>query len=165
MTTGQPVLPAEPDRGKQDVVSHAFTLTRDGQKLSVQIETPAAGQLAARPMLLLNFSTDAQSSLHRGRYGKPAQFFLAHGHRIASFDLPAHGERVDRHGKGIDGLCARVVAGEDPFALFVADGQAVIDECIRRGWAESGQIVVCGVSRAGYCALRLAAADRRIAAV
>jgi hypothetical protein len=148
-----------------EVTTETFSVMRAAEKLTVEIQSPPASRLAVRPLLLLNFSTDRRSSLRGGRYGEPAKLFLEHGHRVASFDLPAHGERIDRHGSGIDGLCARFVAGDDPFALFVVDGRAVIDECIRRGWTEGGRVVVCGVSRAGYCALRLAAGDTRVAAV
>jgi hypothetical protein len=57
------------------------------------------------------------------------------------------------------------MAGEDPFQQFVADGSAVIHACLQRGLGAPGRIVACGVSRAGYCALRLAAADRCIVGV
>jgi dienelactone hydrolase len=62
-------------------------------------------------------------------------------------------------------MCARFIDGEDPFSRFAEDGKAVIDELIRNGAAEAGRIVVCGVSRAGYCGLRLAAFDKRVSAV
>ena len=81
-----------------------------------------------------------------------------------SFDLPAHGERVDRFGEGITGWRNAFVAGVDPFAQLVEEGRAVLDECVRRGWARPGRIAVGGTSRGGYMALRLLAADDRIAA-
>jgi dienelactone hydrolase len=84
---------------------------------------------------------------------------------VASFDLPAHGERVDRHGSSIAGLCNRVVAGMHPFDDFVAEGKLALDALLERKWGVPGEVVVCGVSRAGYCALRLAAADPRVAGV
>jgi len=56
------------------------------------------------------------------------------------------------------------VSGVDPFALFVQDGRALISELARRGLAEPGRVVASGVSRGGYCALRLLAGDDRIAA-
>jgi hypothetical protein len=62
-------------------------------------------------------------------------------------------------------MCAAFVAGADPFAQFIAQGRAVIDDCLAQGIGAQGQVYVCGTSRAGYCALRLAAADRRIAGV
>jgi hypothetical protein len=142
-----------------------FTILRDGVPLAVRVQSPPADRLAKEPMLLLYLSADRASSMPDGRYGAPGQAFLDQGHRIASFDLPAHGDRVDAHGSGIVGLAALVAAGKKPFDVFVADGRAVIDECLRRGLAEKGRIVAAGVSRGGYCALRLAAADERIVAV
>ncbi|MSU65393.1 MAG: hypothetical protein EXS38_04655 [Opitutus sp.] len=146
-------------------MTHEFAITRGSERLNVQVQSPAPDQLAPHPLLLLNLSSDRQSSVAGGLFGEPAKLFLQHGHHVASFDLPAHGERVDQYGSGLEGLCARFVAGYDPFLQFVADGRAVIDECIRRGWGEKGRIVVCGVSRGGYFAIRLAADDDRIVAV
>ncbi|MCW5547836.1 MAG: prolyl oligopeptidase family serine peptidase [Opitutaceae bacterium] len=141
-----------------------FTVRSGDSSLSVRLVSPAAHTLAAQPLLLLYFSTDRAASLPEGRYGAAGRIFLEQGHRVASFDLPAHGERLDGQGGGIAGLAQRVAAGQDPFSEFVHNGRAVIDECIRRGLAPAGRIVVAGVSRGGYFALRLAAADRRIAA-
>lgn len=146
-------------------LTEEFTVTRAGESLVVRLQSPPPERLAPNPLLLLFFSTDRRASLPDGAYGAPGKRFLDEGHRVASFDLPAHGDRVDRHGSGIAGLRARVVAGEKPFDTFVADGRAVIDECLRRGLATADRIVTCGVSRGGYCALRLAAAEPRIAAV
>jgi esterase FrsA len=83
---------------------------------------------------------------------------------VASFDLPCHGERIDEFGEGIVGFRNAFVSGVDPFAAFVADGRAVITECIQRGWAQPHRIAAAGTSRGGYMALRLMAADERIAA-
>ena len=138
---------------------------REGAPLAVRVQSPPLDRLAKRPMLLLFLSADRQSSMPDGRYGSPGRLFLEQGHRVVSFDLPAHGERVDKHGSSIAGLAALVAAGKKPFDVLVADGRAVIDECLRRGLAEKGGVVVAGVSRGGYCALRLAAADERISAV
>lgn len=147
------------------VVTEDLVLDRGVEKLNVRVVSPTPDRLAKRPLLLLNFSTDRTTSLTQPLYAAPAVAFLNAGHRVLSFDLPGHGERVDQHGVGIEGMRERLLAGRDPFQLFVEDGRAAIDECIRRGWAEPNRIVVCGVSRAGYCALRLAAADKRISAV
>lgn len=147
------------------VISEEFAVSCSGGSLRVQMQSPPLEKLAKHPLLLVFLSADRHSSMPDGRYGGPGRIFLEHGHRVVSFDLPAHGERVDRHGAGIAGLAALVAAGEAPFDRIVADGRAVIDECLRRGWAEEGRIVVAGVSRGGYCALRLAAEDMRVGAV
>lgn len=160
-----PVAAAERAAGEDAVVTEIIAVKRGEGTLPVEVQSPAANRLAARPLLLLNLSGDRQSSLKDGSLGEPARVFLRAGHRVATFDLPAHGERIDRHGSGIDGLRARFIAGEDPFALIIADGKAVIDELLRRGLMEGDRILVCGVSRAGYCAIRLAAADARITSV
>lgn len=111
--------------------------------------------------LLLTFSSTRQASFHQEPYDIPARIFAAAGHAVASFDLPNHGEQVNGFGQGIDGFCAAFCAGEDPFAQFVSQGRALIDDCLAQGSGRGG-IFACGVSRAGYCALRLAAADERI---
>lgn len=111
--------------------------------------------------LLLTFSSTRQASFYEAPYDIPARLFAGAGHAVASFDLPNHGEQINGFGQGIDGLCAAFCAGEDPFAQFVEQGSAVIDDCLAQGIGRGG-IFACGVSRAGYCALRLAAADARI---
>ncbi|MCY2964710.1 MAG: alpha/beta fold hydrolase [Planctomycetota bacterium] len=153
------------DQPAESTESRDFTVDRQGEKLSVRVVSPKGDKLAKNPLLLLNFSTDRTTSLTAEIYAQPAKAFLANGHRVASFDLPAHGERVDARGSGIDGMCAQFIAGDDPFARFAADGSAVIDALIQSGDAVADRIVVCGVSRAGYCGLRLAAADKRVCGV
>jgi len=59
-------------------------------------------------------------------------------------------------------MCTALLAGDDPFARFVANGKKVIDACLEKDLARPGKIFVCGGSRGGYCALRLGAADPRI---
>ena len=122
---------------------------------------PAQKEVSA---LLLTFSTTRQASFHEEPYDIPARIFAEAGHSVASFDLPNHGEQVNAFGQGIDGLCAAFYAGADPFAQFIAQGKALIDLCLAQGIGRGG-IFACGVSRAGHCALRLAAADTRIAGV
>ncbi len=124
-----------------------------------------AGGTVAEPWLVLHFATSREESLAGGRNGAPAARVVELGHRVASFDLPAHGARVDARGSGIGGLRNLIFSDADPFARVIADGRAVIDECLRRGWAAPGRIAVCGVSRGGYFAARLAAADERVTAV
>lgn len=132
--------------------------------LTVRVVSPPPERLAAQPRLLLFFSTDRAASMPDGRHGAATRLFVEAGHRVASFDLPAHGERVGEYGAGIAGWAAQWAAGDDPFTQLIVEGRRVIGECVRRGLAEGG-VVVAGVSRGGYGALRLAAADERVTAV
>lgn len=153
-----------PGRGEEAAFSTIeFSVPRGRESLVVRLRSPA--RLHPRPLLLLNFATDRGLALDDPLFGEPVRHFLAAGHRAATFDLPAHGDRVDARGRNIEGLQARWSAGDDPFAGFVEDGRAVIDACVARGVARHGAVAVSGTSRAGYCALRLAAADGRVGAV
>ncbi|MBX3051303.1 MAG: hypothetical protein KF753_07525 [Caldilineaceae bacterium] len=119
---------------------------------------------SASSVLLLSFSSTRQASFHEEPYDIPARLFAEAGHAVASFDLPSHGEQVNDFGQGIEGFCAAFCAGADPFARFIQQAKAVIDACLAQGVGQGG-IYACGVSRAGYCALRLAAADERVRGV
>jgi dienelactone hydrolase len=133
------------------------------ETLTCALAAPAAP--APDPALLLTFSGTRQMSTERSPYVMAAQAFTSAGHYALSFDLPCHGDRIDVHGEGIAGFCADLIAGGDPFARFIADGKAAIDACLERGIGSSGKIFAYGISRGGYCALRLAAADPRIRGV
>jgi len=146
-------------------VAEEFPVQVRGQALLVQLLSPPPDRRAPHPALLLSLAVDRRTTLFGEPYAIPACHFLHHGHRVVSFSLPCHGERVAEAGEGIAGFCALLVAGRNPFAELVEEGRAVLDECLRRGAATPGRIAVCGVSRGGYCALRLAAAEKRIQAV
>lgn len=141
-----------------------FPVSVEGRTITVKVLSPPAEKLVADPALLLTFATERNQSLADRPYRLTADYFLSKGHRAASFDLPAHGDRVDRFGGQIAGFRNAFVAGVDPFAMFVKDGAAVIDECIKRGLVKPGRIAVAGTSRGGYMALRLLASDDRITA-
>jgi len=141
-----------------------FLVEAPGGPITCSLARPE-GLPAPEPALLLTFATTRRSALAEDPYSLPARIFSEAGHYALSFDPPNHGERVDRFGEGIAGVCAAFMAGCDPFARFVADGQAVMDACRQRGIPGGERIVACGVSRAAYCALRLAAAERRILGV
>lgn len=133
--------------------------------LNCALATPPAGELAADAALLLAFGGTRQAVLDGDSGFAPALHFVRAGHRALSFDLPNHGDFVDQYGQSIDGICAAFVAGDDPFARFVAHGKAAITACVEKGLARPGRIFACGGSRGGYCALRLAAAEKRIGGV
>lgn len=139
-------------------ITEATVATVQGA-LTYWLHRPAAPQGSA--ILLLTFASTRQAAFDEDPYNIPARRFAETGYAVASFDLPNHGEQINEFGDGIAGMCAALVAGADPFTQFVAQAQAVIDACLCQG-VGTGGIFACGVSRAGYCALRLAAADRRI---
>jgi alpha-beta hydrolase superfamily lysophospholipase len=134
------------------------------KELVVAVSSPADGKLAKDPALLLTFAGERETSLLKEPYCKAAKAFVQNGHRAASFDLPGHGDRVDQFGKSIGSFKNAFVAGTDVFANFVEDGRAVISECLRRGLAKPGKIIVAGTSRGGYMALRLLSGDDRVVA-
>ncbi|MAE61119.1 MAG: hypothetical protein CMJ49_07160 [Planctomycetaceae bacterium] len=132
------------------------------ETLGCSLSEPA--QRLERPALILNFAGARSMSLAEGPYDIGSRLFVAAGHRVASFDLPFHGDRVEPgHPDSIRGFSAAWVNGRDVFSKFVDDGRKVIDALIGRGVADPGRIFVSGTSRGGYFALRLMAADDRIA--
>lgn len=142
-----------------------ITIATPTGPLTYSLHTPDAAQRAPNPALLLTFSSTRQASFDETPYDIPAKMFAEAGHSVISFDLPNHGEQVNPFGAGIVGMCAALNAGQDPFAQFVSQGSAVLDACLAKGVETTGGIFACGVSRAGYCALRLAAADQRVTGV
>ena len=140
-----------------------FSVEVRGQALTCLLAEPK--ELSDRPALLLNFAADRTTALKTEPYSITSRMFLDAGHRALSFDLPCHGDReVPCQPRGIVGFCAEWRRGVDVFAGFVDEGRAVIDALIERQLAQPGCIFVSGTSRGGYCALRLMAADARIAA-
>ena len=140
-----------------------FPIDVNGQSLACRLVEP--DRLAHRPALLLTFAGARLAALEGDTFSVTPRMFLDAGHRAASFDLPFHGDRVEPDTpEGIAGICAAWMAGRDVFTGFVEEGQAAIDALIERGVAEPGRIFVAGTSRGAYCALRLMAADTRIAA-
>lgn len=141
-----------------------FSITVKNQVLPVRLGEPE--HLSEEPALLLNFGADRITNLETHACDIPVRAFLAAGHRVASFDLPCHGERkMAAWPQEIEGFCENFVAGTDVFADFVDEGKAVIDRLIQDGLAKPGRIFISGTSRGGYCAFRLGAADTRITAI
>ena len=136
-----------------------------GRVLPCILMEPGRGALARSPTLLFNFCGAGRAALHEHPYNLPARRFLDVGHRVLSFDLPAHGERRGPGGTaGLEGMRHALLAGEDPFRRFVSEATAVLDHVLRAGLAGPQGVCAYGTSRAGYCVLRWAAADRRVRA-
>jgi esterase FrsA len=86
-----------------------------------------------------------------------------HGFVQASIDIPCHGED-SRPGepKEMRGWRARLEKGEPLFDAFHRQVASVIDYLVRRGTVDPARIGVCGVSRGGFVALHLGAAEPRM---
>ncbi len=136
----------------------------EGEPLAYRLSKPDLSRLAEVPWLLLTLYATRQDELGPKHRSVVADAFVRTGHYVASFDLPHHGERADSHGERIPGMRDAFLAGYDPFRRFVADGRAVIDDCVAQGVGVEGRVVASGVSRSGYCVLRLVAEEPRIAA-
>ena len=143
-----------------------FTVHVGERKLNCTLATPEESRLSEESGLLLNISATRHYALQDPTQNHPTNPFLEAGHHVLSFDLPHHGERVqDEYGESLAGMARAYLDGQDPFEQFITDGQAALDICQEKGIGDNGKIVAYGVSRAGYCCLRLAAADLRVRAV
>jgi dienelactone hydrolase len=133
-----------------------------GETLNYMLRRPESRHIHADPQLLITIGADWKTHLWTVPYRATADGYLANGHYALTFDIPCHGERTGPFGEGIDGFRNAWLAGDDPFERFVREAMAVIDDCIRLGFARPGGIAVCGASRGAYMALRLLAADARV---
>ncbi len=92
-----------------------------------------------------------------------ADHALAEGLAVMSLDLPCHGDWCDGGAGGIDGLAQHVAQGDDPFAAWSDWALARIGRA--REMLPPGPLVLCGVSRGAYAALRLTLREPSIDAV
>ena len=127
-----------------------------------RVRTPAC--LCQHPALLITLTSTRTAALDHRDMRMVPDIFLAAGHRVTSFDLPNHGERMNRYGKGLTGMAAAAADGVDVFADLQETGRALISRCIELGLARAGGIVLNGVSRGGLSALHVMAADDRVLA-
>jgi len=115
-------------------------------------------------VLCLELALDRAYTLDNPPYNIISGIFLAAGHRVASLDMPQHGELADEHGEGLEGIVNAARAGVDVFADFAAAARELVDACIAMKWAKAGRVVVTGTSRGGHASLALMAGDARVLA-
>lgn len=130
-----------------------FTVAAGDRKVSAIIVSPPAERLVKEPALLLTLGSPTSSLLPP--YDRPAKYFWERGQRVVclSTPIPTGSLTVFKD---------KVMAGPDPTLQFIENARAVLDECLKRKWVKQNQIVVSGVSRYGYLAFRLLAADERL---
>jgi hypothetical protein len=129
----------------------------------VTVRTPA--RLAKRPALLLNFAGDRRSAFEGDYFRIASDIFLAAGHRVASFDMPSHGEWLEPFGEGLAGMSKAMEAGVDIFGQFAETGKQFLDYAIAQGLVTKNAIVLDGTSRGGLAGLHLMARDERVVAI
>lgn len=115
-------------------------------------------------VLCIELALDRAYTLNNPPYNIVSEIFLAAGHRVASLDMPQHGELADEHGEGLEGIANAARAGVDVFADFAAAARELVDACIAMKWAKAGRIVITGTSRGGHASLALMAGDARVLA-
>jgi len=135
-------------------------LNVDGERLKVLIRTPAT--LARRPALLVNLAGDRATSLDVSPYSVIPNILLAAGHRVASFDMPFHGERTNKYGSDLPGMAAAMAAGVDVFAGLGSAAQAVVDFALQNELSPEKTFLVAGTSRGGLAILHMMAGEPRI---
>jgi len=143
-------------------VDEELALAVNGRERKALVRTPE--RVTPGGCLLIELALERAFTLDNYPYNIISSIFLAAGHRVASLDMPQHGELIDDYGEGLEGMAAAVRAGADVFTDFAAAERALVDACIGRGWAKAGRVAVTGTSRGGHAALLLMAGDARVLA-
>lgn len=131
-------------------------ITPDGVKYGIIPGSPD------KPLVLV-LTTDVHDSLS-GAFTTVSQTLGRAGYPIAAIDVTCHGQDVRRkETAGLDCWAQRVkVSRQDIFLPMVKAATSVITDVGSRTLARPSDVVVVGVSRGGYAALRIAAADARV---
>jgi len=148
--------------GSREYTDEELVLTVNGRERKALVRVPA--RVTPGGCLLIELAVDRAYTLDNYPYNIVSRIFLAAGHRVASLDMPQHGELADEFGEGLVGIANAARAGADVFADFAAAERALVDACIARGWARAGRIVIAGTSRGGHASLLLMAGDARVLA-
>jgi dienelactone hydrolase len=99
-------------------------------------------------------------------YSETGRQLSTQGWLYITVDIPCHGHDIRENEPGqLSGWAHRVKRGEDFVTPFVGRCGDVLDYLIEAGYTDPQRVAACGTSRGGFCALRLAAAERRVRAV
>jgi predicted esterase len=151
--------------GDMNIPPHSdeeFVLNVKGKPHKVLVRTPAV--LTRKPAMLLCLGSTRTDMLNLSSYQISPNIFLAAGHRVASFDLPNHGDLVNEFGEGLEGMAAAMAAGVDVFGEIAETGSSFIDFVLEKNLTTEGVIVLDGTSRGGCAALHIMANDLRVLA-
>src|SRR5262249_40062627 len=112
------------------------------------------------------FAKDVTATLTDENFGRVAWQLQETGFVAISMDLPCHGED-QREGEPprLEGWAWRIRHGDALSDSFLPKVRAVVDYLVRRKVADPARIATYGVSRGGFIAMHVAAADPRFRAV
>jgi len=133
-----------------------------GKPRRLLLRTPQ--RLTGDPALLIELAKDCTGTLDDHPYNQASMLFLAAGHRVASFDLPNHGDDVNDFGEGLAGMAKAVAAGVDVFEQIRAAAQETVKLVLARGLTRPGRIYAAGTSRGGLSSLHAMVGEPAIAA-
>lgn len=148
--------------GKRCMTIDHWNFALDDGFATAHIRSP--DKPASAPSMLIYLTMTGRQGLELPPYSAPADLAVQHGHFVAGFDLPNHGERINSFGEGLDGMAAAIADGHHVFEETIAIGRSLIDRWTSNK-VSSGAIVVAGVSRGALAAYHLVAAEPRVSAM
>lgn len=110
---------------------------------------------------LLYFSISGADSLALPPYNSPAALLQAEGMRIFSWDLPGHGQGLDKF-KAMQYWADKLDESETILSDFLEKVLNDIDWLIDKKILQADRIAACGLSRGGLIATHLAAQHKNI---
>jgi dienelactone hydrolase len=131
--------------------------TRSGSTVYFKGPEASLGPLPA----LFYFALSGEESLCLDPYNQIAAFLSDAPLRIYSLTLPWHGKDYD-HTKAMAHWAHEVELGSTFIREFVNESVATIHDLTEEGWIEPGKIAVSGLSRGGFIASHIAAANPKI---
>ncbi len=155
--SGSPEAAAGDEAGRRVIIGK----TCGGVRFGTSGEKPAA----PAPTLFI-FGSTIEESLGDAYCRQCGNQLAEQGYVCVSLDLPCHG-KDEREGEpaGLSGWSHRAVKGEDFMAPMVARAKKVLDHLIAEGYTDPAKVAACGVSRGGFVAGHIAAADERVKCV
>lgn len=107
------------------------------------------------------FALSGEESLYCDPYNQPVMCLTNDPVHLFSFTVPAHGPGYD-HTHAMRNWAHAIEQGDNLIERFVDDSIKNIDFLIDKGYIDPHHIAVAGLSRGGFIATHLAAADPRI---
>lgn len=113
---------------------------------------------------LFYFALSGEESLYCDPYNQPVMHLSNEPIHLFSFTVPAHGPGYD-HTHAMRNWAHAIEQGDNVIAEFVERSIKNIDYLISQGYIDAHHIAVAGLSRGGFIATHIAAADARIRTV